>query len=171
MPVTRQGIADSTHVISHWGMPGVMVEAADGTVGYGYTGTHAHLPLDRTIVDCIENTFAPLLVGQDALAAESLNEKMLRHPPALWVGRGGVVQMAISAIDIALWDLKAKLLKVPLWQLLGGDAATRLEAYNTDGGWLNWDERALVEDAKQIIHEDGFKGIKIKLGKESVRED
>ncbi len=171
VPVTRKEIADSTHAITHWGMPGVLIEAEDGTKGYGYTGTHAFLPLDRLITDCIEHTFAPLLIGRDAMEAESLNEVMLRYSPALWVGRGGITQMAVSAIDIALWDLKAKLLEMPLWKLLGGRPEKRLEAYNTDGGWLNWSEDELVDDSRRLVEEEGFPGLKIKLGKESPLED
>ena len=79
--------------------------------------------------------------------------------------------MAVSAIDIALWDLKAKLLKMPLWKLLRGDPDSRLEAYNTDGGWLNWSESELVDDARKLVNEDGFPGLKVKLGKDSARED
>ena len=171
VPVTRGEIADSTHVLSHWGLPGVMIEAENGMVGYGYTGTHADLPIDRLITGCIEHTLAPLLIGRDVMETESLNEEMLRHPPLLWVGRTGLAQMAISAVDIALWDLKAKVLDLPLWKLLGGNGESQFEAYNTDGGWLNWTEQWLVDDARRLVEEDGFRGIKIKVGKESAVED
>lgn len=171
VPVTNRKIADSTHAITHWGMPGVRVYAEDGTVGTGYTGTHAVLSLDRLITDCIEGTFADLVVGRDVLAAEAINEDLQRHPPALWVGRGGIVTLAIAALDMALWDLKARILGQPLWKLLGGDDGKRLEAYNTDGGWLNWSEEELVADSRRLTEEAGFRGIKIKLGKESAVED
>ncbi len=171
VPVTRDEIADSTHAITHWGMPGVMITAEDGTTGYGYTGTHAFLPLDRVIVDCIEHTFGPLLIGKDVMQVESLNETMIKYSPALWVGRGGITQMAISAIDIALWDLKAKVLQMPLWKLLGGQEDTHLEAYNTDAGWLNWPQELLVDDCRKQVEEAGFRGIKIKVGKASAVED
>ncbi len=49
VPVTRQGIADSTHALTHWGAPGVVVHTDAGIDGVGYSGTHAHLPSDRLI--------------------------------------------------------------------------------------------------------------------------
>ena len=49
VPVTRDEIADSTHSITHWGMPGVMIHTDAGMTGYGFTGTHAHLSSDRLI--------------------------------------------------------------------------------------------------------------------------
>ena len=54
VPVTGSQIADSTHTISHWGVVGVKIEAEDGTAGYGFTGTHAHLASDQLIARCIE---------------------------------------------------------------------------------------------------------------------
>jgi L-alanine-DL-glutamate epimerase-like enolase superfamily enzyme len=71
--------------------------------------------------------------------------------------------MALSAIDVALWDIKAKATEMPLWQFLGGDGRKRLEAYNTDGGWLNWTRQQLVDCARAAVAE-GFRGIKLKVG-------
>lgn len=55
------------------------------------------------------------------------------------------MQMALAAIDIALWDIKAKAAGMPLWKLLGGQEGKRVEAYNTDGGWINWSTQLLVD--------------------------
>jgi L-alanine-DL-glutamate epimerase-like enolase superfamily enzyme len=63
VPVTRNQIADSTHRTAFWGAPGVIIETDSGIRGYGYTGTHAHLPADRLITDCIRDCYAPLLIG------------------------------------------------------------------------------------------------------------
>ena len=171
VPVTRDEIADSTHTISHWGMPGVRLHTDAGLVGYGYTGTHAHLPLDRLIADCIEHTYGPLLVGEDPRRVRRLWEKLDGFSPVLWVGRSGITQMALSAIDIALWDLKAKAAGEPLWHLLGGGEDVRVEAYNTDGGWLNWSAEQLAEDCRRMIEEEGFRGVKMKLGRPDPYED
>ncbi len=65
-----------------------------------------------------------------------LHRKLTRSSTNIWVGRGGLMQMAISAIDIALWDLKAKAADQPLWQLFGGSKHNKVNAYNTDCGWL-----------------------------------
>jgi L-alanine-DL-glutamate epimerase-like enolase superfamily enzyme len=79
--------------------------------------------------------------------------------------------LALGAIDIALWDIKAKAAGMPLWQLLGGDGKKQITAYNTDGGWLNWDDDTLVADCKKIVEDDGFSGVKIKIGSPSIYRD
>jgi L-alanine-DL-glutamate epimerase-like enolase superfamily enzyme len=141
-PVTRGGIADSTHTLTHWGAPGVAIHTDAGLTGYGFSGTHAHLATDRLITDCIVNSYGPLLIGQeigaDPREIAALWEKLHKYPPIYWVGRAGITHLALGAIDIALWDLTAKHAGVPLWKLLGGSAAKKVQAYNTDGGWLNW---------------------------------
>lgn len=171
VPVTRKGIADSTHQITHWGAPGVIVRTDEGVSGCGYTGTHGHAPTDRLITSCIADTFKPLLVGEDPTRVQHLWRKLAYYPPVQWIGRGGITHLALSAIDIALWDIKAQAAGVPLWQLLGGDDSTPIVAYNTDGGWLNWDDDTLVADCRRLVEEEGFRGIKIKIGSPSILRD
>jgi L-alanine-DL-glutamate epimerase-like enolase superfamily enzyme len=171
VPVTRGGIADSTHSITHWGVPGALIHTDDGLTGYGYAGTHAHLATDRLITSCIADAYGPLLIGKEALEVRSLWDMLAHHPPIQWVGRCGITHLALAAIDIALWDIKAKQASVPLWKLLGGSASKRLEAYNTDGGWLNWPTETLVADCKRLVESEGYKGVKIKIGSpEPVRD-
>jgi len=169
-PVTRRGIADSTHRLTHWGVPGVIIRTDGDISGFGYTGTHAHRPTDRLITQCIAESYAPLLIGCDPLEVRSLWTKLLHHPPLQWVGRAGITHLALSAVDIALWDLKAKAAQIPLWKLLGGCGDKKVRAYNTDGGWLNWTIDQLVADARGSLA-SGYRGIKIKVGTGSVQED
>jgi len=170
-PVTRGGIADSTHAITHWGAPGVAIHTDTGLVGYGFSGTHAHLPTDKLITDCISGTFGPLLLGEDPLEVRALWEKLYYRSEIYWVGRSGITHLALGATDIALWDLKAKALELPLWKLLGGSAEKRVEAYNTDGGWLNWCIADLVGDCRRMVEEEGYRAVKIKVGGPSGLED
>ena len=163
VPVTNLRIADSKHQVTHWGAVGAILHVGTGLCGYGYTGTHGHLATDRLIRDCIGDAFGPLLIGEDPLDVGRLWQKLYHTPSIRWVGRAGVVQMALSAVDVALWDLKAKAAEMPLWKLLGGDGRKRLEAYNTDGGWLNWSRQQLIECARAALDE-GFRGIKLKIG-------
>lgn len=170
-PVTRGGIADSTHALSHWGAPGVAIHTDNGLVGYGFSGTHAHLPTDRLIVDCIVNSYGPLLLGEDPREVRALWEKLHKRSEIYWVGRAGITHLALGAIDIALWDLKAKEAGLPLWKLLGGSAAKKVEAYNTDGGWLNWSLETMVADCRRLVEGEGYRAVKIKIGGPSPRED
>ena len=164
VPVSHGGISDSTHTVSHWGIPGVTIHTDTGLAGYGYTGTHAHLPTDRLITDCITHSYGPLLIGEDPRQVRYLWEKLCQHAPIQWVGRGGITHLALAAIDIALWDIKAKAAGMPLWQLLGGSATKRVEAYDTDNGWINRPTKTLVEDARRLTQEQGYRGVKIKIG-------
>ncbi|MGA3133692.1 MAG: mandelate racemase/muconate lactonizing enzyme family protein [Terracidiphilus sp.] len=170
-PVTRGGIADSTHSLTHWGAPGVAIHTDTGLTGYGFSGTHAHLATDRLIVDCIVHTYGPLLVGEDPREVGALWQKLYKHPPIYWVGRAGITHLALGAVDIALWDLKAKDAGLPLWKLLGGSATKKVEAYNTDGGWLNWSLDTMVADCKRLIEEEGYRAVKLKVGSPNPSED
>ncbi|MEX2215621.1 MAG: mandelate racemase/muconate lactonizing enzyme family protein [Phycisphaeraceae bacterium] len=171
VPVTRGGVADSTHTLSHWGMPGVIIHTDTAHRGYGYCGTHAHLPSDKLITSAITDLFGPLLIGEDPTQTQHLFHKLDRYPINIWIGRAGVTQMALSAIDIALWDLKAKAAGQPLWQLLGGSDTKRITAYNTDAGWLNFTQQQLIDDCKRLIEVDGFDAVKMKVGKPDAKED
>jgi L-alanine-DL-glutamate epimerase-like enolase superfamily enzyme len=171
VPVTRNQIADSTHQLSHWGAPGVIIHTDAGLTGCGYTGTHAHLPTDRLITDCIAHSYGPLLLGEDPLESQYLWGKLAHFPPLQWVGRSGLTHLALSAVDIALWDLKAKAAGLPLWKLLGGSPTKKIEGYNTDGGWLNWSLDQLVADCRRLIEEEGYQGVKIKVGSPDPADD
>jgi L-alanine-DL-glutamate epimerase-like enolase superfamily enzyme len=170
-PVTRGGIADSTHRLTHWGAPGVCIHTDNGLRGYGFTGTHAHLPTDRLIVDCIVDSFGPLLIGRDPSEVIALWEDLHRCPEISWVGRAGITHLAHSALDIALWDLKAKHASEPLWKLLGGSASKQVEAYNTDGAWLNWPLDTIVSDCRRLVEEEGYRALKLKVGSPNPRAD
>ncbi len=171
IPVTGNNIADSTHSITHWGVVGAKVTDSGGRTGWGFTGTHAFLPGDRLIASCIRDCFAPILIGEPTFDIQRLWTKMSRYPAMQWIGRMGITQLAIGAIDTALWDLKAKHMQVPLWSLLGGATKEQLPAYNTDIGWLSIPARRLVEGAKRTVEEEGFKGIKLKVGSDDPYTD
>ncbi|HZY20583.1 MAG TPA: mandelate racemase/muconate lactonizing enzyme family protein [Ramlibacter sp.] len=169
VPVTGSQIADSTHTITHWGVVGARIDTEDGLSGYGFTGTHAHLPSDQLIARCIATCHAPLLQGEDANDVQRLWLKLARNPALQWIGRAGITTLAHAAIDIALWDLKAKAAGVPLWKLLGGQVHERVRAYNTDIGWLSIADDKLVEGALRAV-DGGFTGIKIKVGSTVERD-
>lgn len=171
VPVTNNSISDSTHTIASWGIVGVMIETDNGTRGYGFTGTHAHLPGDRLITACISECYAPLLLGEDPMDGTRLWFKLNRNPAMQWIGRSGITQLALAAVDTALWDIRAKAAGVPLWKLLGGATKEKLEAYNTDIGWLSIPLEQLVAGAKKTIQEEGFRGIKLKVGSANPQAD
>jgi len=169
VPVTGAQIADSTHSITHWGVVGAQIDTDDGLSGYGFTGTHAHLPSDQLITRCMETCHAPMLIGEDAGDIARLWQKLARNPALQWVGRAGITTLSHAAIDLALWDLKAKAAGQPLWKLLGGQVREKVRAYNTDIGWLSIADDKLVTGAQGAVAE-GFTGIKIKVGSTVERD-
>ena len=169
VPVTGAQISDSTHTLSHWGVVGARIETDTGLTGHGFTGTHAHLPSDQLITRCIATCHAPLLLGQDAGEINRLWHTLARNPALQWVGRAGITTLAHAAIDVALWDLRAQAAQQPLWKLLGGQVRPRVRAYNTDIVWLCIDDAALVQGARRAV-DDGFTGIKIKVGSTVERD-
>ena len=93
----------------------VRVTAEDGTWGIG----HSHW--GEYTQPIIEKHIAPLLTGRDCMAIELLNDLMWRSFQRMG-GLGGLTAAAQAPVDIALWDLKGKLLGVPVYTLLGGPA-------------------------------------------------
>ncbi len=171
LPLTQSSISDSTHNITHWGVVGAKIETESGLIGYGFTGTHAHLPSDRLITACIRECYAPLLIGEDATAITRLWMRLARNPALQWVGRAGITQLALAAVDVALWDLRAKQAEMPLWRLLGGGGDSAVEAYNTDIGWLSFSRQELVALSSQAVKGAGFRRLKVKVGHDDPQED
>jgi len=171
IPVTGNQISDSTHTISHWGVVGVRIRSSGGKEGFGFTGTHAQVSSDRLISRLLSDVYAPLLEGRLLEDHQSIWGDLFHFPPLQWVGRAGLTQLALSAVDMALWDLRAKHSEMPLWALLGGSRPGRVRAYNTDVGWLSLGRSQLVEACRRACQEEGFTGVKIKVGQDNLEED
>ncbi|QFY08521.1 enolase [Nonomuraea phyllanthi] len=107
------------------------------------------------------------LIGQDSSDIGRLYDVLLWAGAS--VGRSGVATQALAAIDIALWDMKAKRAGLPLAKLLGAYRDS-VRTYNTSGGFLH----APIEEVKARASrslEEGIGGIKIKVGQPDTRED
>lgn len=83
-------------------------------------------PIGEGEARIIASHFAPILVGEHPHAVERIWDKMYRHAIH---GRKGETMMALSKVDLALWDLKGKLLGAPVYQLLGGPSRDKIRAY------------------------------------------
>jgi L-alanine-DL-glutamate epimerase-like enolase superfamily enzyme len=161
----KRPIADATAAMAHWTVPVVEIRTADGRVGTGISGVHCAPEL---LSDVILGYYADSLLdtsSEDVLGIW----KRLYWLPTHWMGRAGVMHMALAMVDIALWDLAAQRAGTPLWRLLGG-TPDGIEAYNTDAGWLNLDDAELVRDLTSLV-DQGWSRVKIKVGREDWRED
>jgi L-alanine-DL-glutamate epimerase-like enolase superfamily enzyme len=137
-------------------------DGADGT-GYSYTiGTGG-----SAVVALLRDCMAPWLLGRDPAMVEEIWKGLFFHTHANAVG--ATVSLALAAIDMALWDLRCKRAGAPLHVLAGG-AQTRVPIYDTEGGWLNFTPQELVDHAT-AAREQGFRGVKVKVGRPHVAED
>jgi len=133
-----------------WKRTACVVTADDGTWGLGLS-IHGG-PVERIIND----QFAPVLVGQNCLATEKLWDVMQRVTAPY--GTAGLASYAISAVDLALWDLKGKLLGVPVYELLGGPQKEKIFCYAS-----NTDLSYGTENSIAWFLELGFKAVKVFL--------
>jgi L-alanine-DL-glutamate epimerase-like enolase superfamily enzyme len=90
----------------------------------GLTGIHGPIEPQQGFI--IESMLAPFLKGKDALAIEALHDQMIRLNRH---GRSGFFMTALSAVDLALWDLKGKAFNLPVYRLLGGPTRPSVPAY------------------------------------------
>ncbi|MEX5307424.1 mandelate racemase/muconate lactonizing enzyme family protein [Kocuria sp. CPCC 205258] len=107
------------------------------------------------------------LIGEDPNDIARVYDKLLWAGAS--VGRSGVATQALAAIDVALWDLKAKRAGLPLAKLLGAHRDS-VRTYNTSGGFLNASLEEVRDRATRSL-EEGIGGIKIKVGLPDSAED
>src|SRR5208283_5676482 len=158
-------LSDSTHGDIHaFELNTVRLRDAEGAEGVGYTYTVGR---NGAAIDAILRRDVPeQVVGQDADRIAFLWQTVWwgQH----YGGRGGPSVLALSAFDMALWDLKAKRAKLPLWRLLGGyDPLVPCYAGGID---LEMSLDALLQQTDQNLAK-GFRAIKMKVGRSQLSED
>lgn len=149
-------------IVTHRSSTVVAITTDDGVVGYGEALCNGHQPADIAAAT-IEASLAPLLIGRDPLETGVLFEECYNRTKDF--GMKGAVVGAVSAIDIALWDLKGQLLGLPVHTLLGGAFRSSLAPYATgfyrvEGG--DYPAR-LVDEAHRHVAA-GFSTMKVKIG-------
>jgi len=114
----------------------------------------------------IEGVLKSQVIGEDPLNTERIWDKM--YWATMQYGRRGAAISAISAMDIAIWDLKGKILNQPVHKILGGHRDT-VSSYGS-GVDLNYTREELVKEMTDYV-ESGFKMVKMKIGKRDLKED
>lgn len=110
---------------------------------------------------------AEVAIGQDPADIDRVYQSLMWAGAS--VGRSGVATQAVAALDVALWDLKARRAHLPLAKLLGSYRDS-CRVYNTSGGFLQASVEEIKEKATASL-ESGIGGIKIKVGQPDWRED
>lgn len=161
----KRTLTDSMHgTMMDFELITVRITDADGASGLGYTYTVNHG--GAAVATMIQRDLTDALVGQEAYAIERRWQDMWWR--LHYAGRGGHQTSAISAVDIALWDLIGVRAGAPLWKLFGGfDPVVPVYAGGID---LDFPLEALLDQADRFVAE-GFRAIKMKVGREDLRED
>ena len=159
-------LSDATHgEIREFGLVTVRIRIHKGLEGVGYTYTVGNVGA-AAIESMIKRDLAPLLSSRDLRCTEAIWADMWQATH--YVGRGGPASFAISAVDTALWDAKAKGYSEPLWRLLGGSSPT-VRAY-AGGIDLGFSLDQLVDQARSNLRR-GFGALKVKVGGDRLRDD
>jgi L-alanine-DL-glutamate epimerase-like enolase superfamily enzyme len=143
----------------------VQVVADDGSEGWGEAGHEG----GSEVASLINGRLDAVVEGMDVFAAEPLWDRLYFEADEL--GPGGLAAFAMSGIDNALWDLRARLLGQPLWALIGGKFRERIELYGSfsrdagEAGMLSTE--ACAERAQALVAE-GFRTIKVRM---AIREE
>ncbi|USH04332.1 mandelate racemase/muconate lactonizing enzyme family protein [Grimontia kaedaensis] len=158
-------MADAKHgTHTYFELITVQVTCSDGSTGTGYTytggvGGHA-------IKAVIDNDLESFLIGKNAQDIRALYEDMLWR--LHYVGRGGISTFAVSAVDIALWDIKCKTENIPLWKAAGG-YSKYCNCY-CGGIDLNLPTRRLLQNIDGYL-DRGAQAVKIKVGQPNLQDD
>jgi D-galactarolactone cycloisomerase len=136
----------------------VEVRTDDGLTGWG----EAYGPAALSHV-AVENFFAPMLLGRDPRDTEA--NWALMYARSVDYGQKGVMLAAISALDIALWDIKSRAANQPLYRLLGGEQTDAIDCYATGFYFTDSEplEARFEKEAKRYLA-DGFRAMKVKVG-------
>lgn len=154
---SQRFISDLPHIIVH-------ISTDEGVTG---TGLCAGPP--KLMSGIIEEVMKPLIIGEDPLFVEKLWNKMYRR--TFGYGRAGAMIMAISGIDVTLWDIVGKVADMPVYKLLGG-YRDKAPIYAMTGYYKrSTDIELLLEDRYNRWVGEGFKTIKMKVGLLRVEED
>ncbi|OBK49008.1 mandelate racemase [Mycobacterium kubicae] len=148
----------------HWPLVLVDVEMADGVVGSSYIAPYRAKSLP--VVTGVIRDLLDGLPGRDVAPGDAFSSALKSLNV---VGVSGLTTIAVSAVDMAVWDALAKTAGLPLAQLLGGSIGP-VRAYNSNGLWRH-EVSTLASEAEMLINEGGFTAVKMRLGNPHLRDD
>jgi mandelate racemase len=160
----RRPIVAKVGQFTQWPLILIDLQTREGVVGrsllepYVQKSCGAIASMIHNIADAFKGKpLAPIDVYGDAMKTLHLN------------GREGITLIALSGMDMAVWDALARAAGLPLVSLLGGSPGP-IRAYNTNGLWLS-PIKALGKEAKSLVAQGGFKALKMRLGRATLQED
>ncbi|WP_205648536.1 mandelate racemase/muconate lactonizing enzyme family protein [Acuticoccus kandeliae] len=149
-------LSDATRKVDRLGFVIVRITTEAGLEGIGVT---YHEVGGEATTELIRRNMTPHLLGRDPFDTEMLWTEFFHYLRG--IGRKGLTFCALSAVDTALWDLKGKIVGLPLVRYLGG-GRTKVPVY-ASGGWTSLSDEALVEEVLAMTRR-GFTTVKVKVG-------
>jgi L-alanine-DL-glutamate epimerase-like enolase superfamily enzyme len=171
-PASGRGFADAQHTFGT-GTESlyVRVHTDDGITGHASIGFGVGLHGARAVREIIDRQCAPLLAGQDPFQPRACRERLSAELE--YAGLEGLAHFALTGLDTALWDIMARALGVPGWKLLGA-CRDRLPTYAMVGWYYPDDDETHLDGYRQAIERvlvEGYRGVKIKVGRGPLSED
>jgi mandelate racemase len=160
----RRPVVSKVGLFDQWPIILIDIETDEGIVGRSYL--EPYLKASMRSIAAVIHDLAAVRVGQPIRPLDDF-QKGLKSLNL--VGSEGMSMIAVSGLDMAAWDAMAKAANMPLAVFLGGSIGP-VPAYNSNGLWLN-DVRSLGEEARELVAEGGFRGLKLRLGCEKLADD
>ena len=160
----RRPVVSKVGLFDQWPLILIDIQTEEGIVGRSYLEPYLKHAA-RSIVPLIRE-FSATRVAQAIRPIDDF-ERGLRSLSL--IGREGLSLIAVSALDMAAWDALSKAAGIPLAVFLGGSLGD-VPAYNSNGLWLT-DVASLAAEAQALVAEGGFKGLKLRLGRERLADD
>ena len=157
-------IEDSIQRVSHWEFLVARLTTDAGLAGTGFSYTNGSG--GTAIRELVDTYVTPLVIGRDPVDVERIWRGCWWELHSL--GSGGMTRFALAAIDIALWDILAQHAQVPLYRLLGG-TRDRIPVYASAIN-MHLDGAPLVDQMRGFV-EQGYRAVKMKVGRENPAED
>jgi len=160
----RRPVVSKVGLFDEWPLILIDLYTNEGVVGRSYLEPYLKHAA-RSIVPVIED-IAALRAGKPLAPLDQFDGN--RRAFNL-VGYEGIAMIAVAGVDMAIWDALAKAAGLPLAVLLGGSLGP-VPAYNSNGLWLI-DPSKLAQEAAELVAEGGFKGLKLRLGRDRLADD
>ena len=149
--------AGGTRKVDKMGCLIVRATTEEGLEGIGITYNEIGGDARKQLID---TSIAPRVIGKDPFCTEDIWNDLFQYLRG--VGRKGLSFCAMSAVDIALWDLKGKITGLPLNRMFGSTVRERIPVY-ASGGWTSYSDEELLKEIGRFV-EDGYTKVKFKVG-------
>lgn len=160
----KRPIVSRVGAFDHWPLLLIDLHTKEGVIGRSYLEPYL-VQAAKYIVSVIQD----LATSRKGTPVRPLDDFQATRKALHLVGYEGVTMIAVAGLDMAAWDALGKAAGMPLATLLGGSVGT-VDAYNSNGLWLTEPE-GLAKEAAALVVEGGFRGLKLRLGRERLADD